>query len=121
MQTTVAALEKKPLLVYLACSLHENYDHYNKWLICFVMSSRLLAAPHVVETFQENYICWGCDVSSRYGYSLALLSFPLSSLVNGAQCSRGRASRSPHHVQEERKRPPHLFRHCLLPGFPFLS
>lgn len=121
MQTTVAALEKKPLLVYLACSLHENYDHYNKWLICFVMSSRLLAAPRVVETFQENYVCWGCDVSSRYGYSLALIPFPLSPLVNGAQCSRGRASRSPHHVQEERKRPPHLFRHCLLPGFPFLS
>ncbi|KAM7457319.1 hypothetical protein BLSTO_01921 [Blastocystis sp. subtype 1] len=51
--TTVAALEKKPLLVYLACSLHENYDHYNK----------LLAAPHVVETFQENYVCWGCDLT----------------------------------------------------------
>ena len=38
------------------------------------ITHRTLADSRVVEMCKENYICWGCDVTSHYGYSFVVPS-----------------------------------------------
>ncbi|KAK8798290.1 hypothetical protein WA588_003375, partial [Blastocystis sp. NMH] len=68
---TVSGVEQKPLLLFLSSSLHENEDKLEN----------LLASPSIVEYLKTNFVCWGCDVTTKYGYSLLLeVNFPVPEL-----------------------------------------
>lgn len=47
--------------------------HLHRLLVLFFTTCRLLANRVVVEHLKENYVCWGCDVTSQYGFSLVLV------------------------------------------------
>lgn len=47
--------------------------HLHRLSFLFFLTSRLLADRVVVEYLKENSVCWGCDVTSKYGYSLVLV------------------------------------------------
>ncbi|KNB42970.1 FAS-associated factor like [Blastocystis sp. subtype 4] len=68
---TIARIEQKPILVYMSSPLHENEEAFQK----------VLSSPSVVEYLKKDCVCWGCDVTSKYGYSLFLeMNFPILEL-----------------------------------------
>ena len=52
--------------------MHDNYKAFNKFILLWSVMCRLLAEEAVVNHLKEQYICWGCDVLSNYGYSLVM-------------------------------------------------
>ncbi len=40
-----------------------------------ILMNRVLSSPSVVEYLKKDCVCWGCDVTSKYGYSLVQIYY----------------------------------------------
>lgn len=75
----------------LLCRSQSLLSQINQWLCIFLLLfmrmqrhltsglkiellPRLLSHPTVVEHMKSEFTCWGCDVTSKYGYTLVCLN-----------------------------------------------